>query len=83
MKLLVERFDSDKDATICTIYLDNVFQCFGLEDEYREKSSIRNTHSCRFVLGGTFYCRRFLCPIRKKVFRYSSGNAVCAGRAGI
>ena len=32
MKLLVERFDSDKDATISTIYLDNVFQYFGLED---------------------------------------------------
>lgn len=35
MKLLVERFTSDKDATINAIYLDNVFQCFGLEDEYR------------------------------------------------
>lgn len=36
MKLLVERFTSDKDATISIVYLDNVFQCFGLEDEYRE-----------------------------------------------
>ncbi len=36
MKLLVERFTSDEDTTISAIYLDGIFQCFGLEDEYRE-----------------------------------------------
>ena len=43
MKLLVERFTSDKDATISAIYLDNVFQCFGLEDEYREEKVASET----------------------------------------
>ncbi len=43
MKLLVERFASDKDATISAIYLDNVFQCFGLEDEYREEKVASET----------------------------------------
>ena len=37
MKLLVERFTSDTDATISSNYLDKVLQCFGLEDEYREE----------------------------------------------
>ena len=37
MKLFVERFTTDKDATRSAIYLDDVFQCFGLEDEYREE----------------------------------------------
>jgi hypothetical protein len=32
MKLFVERFTSGKDATISGIYLDDVFQCFGLEN---------------------------------------------------
>jgi hypothetical protein len=43
MKLLVERFTSDKDATISTIYLDDVFQCFGHEDEYREEKVASET----------------------------------------
>jgi len=43
MKLLVERFTSDNDATISAIYLDNVFQCFGLEDEYREEKVASET----------------------------------------
>ena len=43
MKLLVERFTSDKDATISAIYLDNIFQCFGLEDEYREEKVASET----------------------------------------
>ena len=36
MKILIERFSSDKDSTISTIYVDGRFICFGLEDEYRE-----------------------------------------------
>ena len=48
MKLFVERFTSDKDATISAIYLDDVFQCFGLEDEYREEKVASET---RFPAG--------------------------------
>lgn len=36
MELCVERFASDKDTTLSLVRLDNEFQCFGLEDEYRE-----------------------------------------------
>ncbi len=36
MKLTVERVISDDDATVSHIFLDGEFQCFGLEDEYRE-----------------------------------------------
>ena len=43
MKLLVERFTSDNDTTISTIYLDGVFQCFGLEDEYRQDKVVSET----------------------------------------
>ena len=42
--MLVERFDRDKDATIRITYLDNVFQCFGLEDEYREEKVASETY---------------------------------------
>ena len=37
MNLTIERFTSDEDTTISAIYLDDVFQCFGLEDEFREE----------------------------------------------
>jgi len=43
MKLLVERFTSDEDTTISAVYLDDVFQCFGLEDEYREEKVASKT----------------------------------------
>lgn len=36
MKLTVNRFHSDKEATLSTILLDGKFVCFGLEDEFRE-----------------------------------------------
>lgn len=36
MKLTVVRIKSDRDATLSTIFIDGRFQCFGLEDEYRE-----------------------------------------------
>lgn len=35
MKIVVNRFYSDKEATLSTISVDNKFICFGLEDEFR------------------------------------------------
>lgn len=37
MKITVERVESDTDATISKVYLDDVYICDGIEDEYREK----------------------------------------------
>jgi len=37
MKITVDRFHSDDDATLSRILLDGKFFCFGLEDEYREE----------------------------------------------
>lgn len=34
--ILVDRVKSDDDATLSIIYLNGKFQCFGIEDEYRE-----------------------------------------------
>ena len=36
MKITVERLIHNEDATLSLIYIDGVFQCFGLEDEPRE-----------------------------------------------
>ena len=36
MNIFVWRFKSDDDATLSMVHLDTVFECFGLEDEYRE-----------------------------------------------
>lgn len=36
MKITVERITSDNETTVSMIFVDGVFQCFGLEDEYRE-----------------------------------------------
>lgn len=36
MKIEVNRFASDRDTTISMIRIDDKFECFGLEDEYRE-----------------------------------------------
>lgn len=36
MKILVDRIKSDNESTLSLIYIDGVFECFGLEDEYRE-----------------------------------------------
>ena len=84
MKLLVERFTSDKDATISAIYLDNIFQCFGLEDEYREEKVASETRIAAGSYDGmTSHYRRFSCSIRKKVFRYPSGDVTCTESAGI
>jgi len=35
MKITVNRFSDNGDATLSTVMIDGVFQCFGLEDEYR------------------------------------------------
>lgn len=37
MKITVNRFHSNNDATLSTIHIDGKFICFGLEDEYRAK----------------------------------------------
>ena len=35
MLLTVNRFTSDSEATLSTVSIDGVFECFGLEDEHR------------------------------------------------
>lgn len=35
MRILVDRFLSDDDATLSRVAINGRFQCFGLEDEYR------------------------------------------------
>jgi len=35
--MLLDRFTSDNDATLSSLYVDGKWQCFGLEDEYREE----------------------------------------------
>jgi hypothetical protein len=37
MRILVNRITSDSEATLSTISIDDKFECFGLEDEYREE----------------------------------------------
>ena len=37
MKITVVRIKSDDDATLSLVSVDGYFQCFGLEDEYREE----------------------------------------------
>ena len=36
MKITVERIHSNDDATLSVIFIDGVFECFGIEDEFRE-----------------------------------------------
>lgn len=43
MKITVERITSDPDTTISIIFIDGVFECFGLEDEYREDKVFSET----------------------------------------
>lgn len=43
MKALVDRFVSDADTTISQVILSTRFQCFGLEDEYREFKVAKET----------------------------------------
>ena len=43
MIITVRRFKSDDDATLSMISVDGEFQCFGLEDEYRESKVPKET----------------------------------------
>lgn len=36
MKITVTRIKSDSDATLSVVSVNNKFECFGIEDEYRE-----------------------------------------------
>lgn len=43
MEILVDRFTSDNDTTLSRIFVDGDFNCFGLEDEYREEKVANET----------------------------------------
>jgi LysM repeat protein len=43
MKITVDRYISDNDATISRISIDDNFECYGLEDEYREVKVMKET----------------------------------------
>ncbi len=43
MRITVKRFVSDKDSTVSLVLVNDAFQCFGLEDEYREEKIIHET----------------------------------------
>lgn len=43
MEILVDRFVSDDDTTISRVMIDGQFECFGLEDEYREEKVAQET----------------------------------------
>ncbi len=43
MEILVDRFVSDDDSTICKVSVDGKYVCFGLEDEYRLEKVIGET----------------------------------------
>lgn len=36
MKLLLDRFRNNQDTTFGKLYIDGIFECYTLEDEYRE-----------------------------------------------
>ena len=40
MNIKVERYWSDKDATLGKLYLDKKFLCYTLEDEYRKEKKL-------------------------------------------
>jgi len=37
MKITVDRFLSDSDSTVSLVLIDRSYECFGLEDEFREE----------------------------------------------
>lgn len=39
MQLVVDRYLSNDDATLSKVFLEGNFECYGLEDEYREMSA--------------------------------------------
>ena len=43
MKITVDRFESDTNATLSRILIDNQFFCYGLEDEYRKDKVVGET----------------------------------------
>lgn len=43
MKITVERFGSNKEATLSTISIDGIFSCFGLEDQHQETKVVGET----------------------------------------
>ena len=43
MQITVNRIISNADATLSTVYVDDRFVCFGLEDEFREHKVSRET----------------------------------------
>ena len=43
MKITVDRFVSDNDSTLSRISIDGSHECFGLEDEFREKKTPAET----------------------------------------
>lgn len=43
MNLVIDRVKSDDDTTLSFIYLDEVFQCFGLENDYDEVKVVGST----------------------------------------
>ena len=53
MKITVERIVSDSETTVSAIFVDGVFQCFGLEDEFREDKRAGETR----VPAGTYDVR--------------------------
>ncbi len=43
MIITVERIKSDNDATLSLIWVDGSFECFGIEDEFREEKVANET----------------------------------------
>ncbi len=63
MKITVDRFTSDADSTLSMVSINGVFECFGLEDEYRENKVVGETripsgkYNVLFRNWGGFYSR--------------------------
>ena len=43
MEVVLKRYKSDKDTTLGKITINDVFECYSLEDEYREKKVMHET----------------------------------------
>ena len=43
MRITVERFFSDNDSTVSRVLIDRSYECFGLEDEFREEKVASET----------------------------------------
>lgn len=63
MKITVDRFKSDDETTLSLVSINGRFECFGLEDEYREEKVAGETripagvYKIRFRNWGGFYSR--------------------------